>query len=533
MSHLVGMGQLIRLMLRLDRITLPLWVLTLAVLPAVTVMGFAELFPEEAQRVQFFTATATQPAYVALVGPGFGPGLGALATQRSGIVFVLVALASILTVVRHTRSEEDAGRRELLGATVVGRHAPLAGALVFTLAADLVLGALLTAGLLSQGLATGGSLAFGAAVTLTGWVFAGAAGLTAQLVGSAGGARGLALASLGVAFVLRAAGDAAGATSPLRWLSWLSPIGWMQRTRAFAGERWWVLLLGASASALLVAAAFTVSSRRDVGAGVFPQRLGRAAASDGFRSPMALAWRLQRGLFWGWTVSLATFGVVVGAITEAVADALEGNEQLRAMMERMGGAGLLADAYLAATVGFMGIVASAYAVQSASRLRTEEESLRGELLLATATGRLRWAASHLVIALGGPALAVLAFGATAGLVYGLTVQDVGGQWRRVVAAAATQIPAVWCFTGIAVAVFGLVPKWTSLAWGALLACLLLGQFGAILQLPEWVLRLSPFTHLPQLPGGEVSVTPLALLTAGTLALLVVGLGAFRRRDFGV
>ena len=43
--------------------------------------------------------------------------------QRAGLLALIAALVSVLTVVRHTRTEEEAGRRELLGATVLGRYA--------------------------------------------------------------------------------------------------------------------------------------------------------------------------------------------------------------------------------------------------------------------------------------------------------------------------------------------------------------------------------------------------------------------------
>ena len=38
---------------------------------------------------------------------------------------ILVGLGSMLFVVHHTRTEEEAGRFELLGSTVVGRNAAL------------------------------------------------------------------------------------------------------------------------------------------------------------------------------------------------------------------------------------------------------------------------------------------------------------------------------------------------------------------------------------------------------------------------
>jgi ABC-2 type transport system permease protein len=62
--------------------------------------------------------------------------------------------------------------------------------------------------------------------------------------------------------------------------------------------------------------------------------------------------------------------------------------------------------------------------------------------------------------------------------------------------------------------------------------LLLGQFGAALRLGQWMLDLSPFTHIPKIPGGDFTVTPLLWLTALAMALTVGGLAGLRRRDLG-
>jgi len=47
-----------------------------------------------------------------------------------------------------------------------------------------------------------------------------------------------------------------------------------------------------------------------------------------------------------------------------------------------------------------------------------------------------------------------------------------------------------------------------------------------------VLDVSPFTHVPKLPGGTVTAAPLFWLSVIALALSVAGLAALRRRDIG-
>jgi ABC-2 type transport system permease protein len=159
---------------------------------------------------------------------------------------VIVGLISLLTVIRHTRTEEETGRRELLGATVVGRHAGLAAALAATFGANLVLAALVALGMLSQDLPASGSLALGLELAAAGWIFAAVGAVAAQLTDSAAGARAIAISALGAAYLLRVVGDLSGqAGGGLSWLSWLSPIGWAHRIRPYGDERWWLLALAA------------------------------------------------------------------------------------------------------------------------------------------------------------------------------------------------------------------------------------------------------------------------------------------------
>jgi polyether ionophore transport system permease protein len=534
MSALTGTGELARLALRRDRVRLGIWVLALTSITLGTAAAFATLYPTTASRLQFALGVGSNPALTALVGPLFDPrSLGGLVAWRLGSLgAVLVGLMCLFAVVRHTRAEEEAGRLELVGAGVVGRRAPLTAGLLVAMGAALAVGVVVAGGLAAIGLPLGGSVALGLALTSAGWMFAAIAAVTAQMTEGARAASAIAAAALGASFMLRAAGDSAGDGS-LRWLSWLSPIGWTQQVRPFAGERWWVFGLAAALVVGLLAVAYALVGRRDVGAGLLPSRLGPGEASPRLRSPLALAWRLQRGAMAGWALGLLLFGAALGSIALGIGDLLKGNPQLEAMLASAGlsGEGLV-DAFLATLLGQMGVLAAAYAVQATLRLRSEETGQRAEPVLATRTGRIRWASSHLAIAALGTVVVLVAVGVGAGISHGLRTGDVGGQVPRLVGAALAQVPAALVLAGLTVALFGLVPRFTAAAWGVLALFLVLQQLGPMLKLDQLVMDLSPFTHAPKLPGGELVLAPLAGLVGVALLLAMVGLAAFRRRDVG-
>jgi ABC-2 type transport system permease protein len=70
------------------------------------------------------------------------------------------------------------------------------------------------------------------------------------------------------------------------------------------------------------------------------------------------------------------------------------------------------------------------------------------------------------------------------------------------------------------------------AWTVLGVITLLTVVGPTLRLPQWVMDISPFTHVPKLPGGSFTPVPLLWLTGVAVALTVAGLIGLRRRDLG-
>jgi ABC-2 type transport system permease protein len=531
-TALAGTGSLVRLALRRDRVMLVVWILVFVVTAAGSAGATVGLYSTVEERVQASAAINNTPSLVALYGLIYDPSsLGALAMIKLGAFGgALVAVLAILLVIRHTRAEEEAGRLELVGSTVIGRHAPLAAALVVTVATNIVLGALTALGLIGSGLPASGSVAFGLAWASIGIAFASVAAVAAQITSTARAAISLAMAFLGVAYVLRAIGDS-NADGGLSWLRWLSPIGWGQQVRSYQGDRWWVLVLPLAFFVALTSVAFILVAQRDHGAGLLPERTGPAQASRTLSGPIGLAWRLQRGLLVGWLIAFVILGFVFGNIATNIGSFMEG-PGARDLIQKLGGVEGLTDAFMSTELGMMGIILSVYGVQVVLRLRSEEAELRAEPVLATAVGRVRWAWSHIVIALLGTAVVIVAAGLSAGLSYAAQTGH-SSDFARVFAAAIVRLPAAWVLVGIAAAAFGLAPRATAVAWAALVVFLLIGEFGPLFKLDQWAMNLSPYGHVPRLPGGAFSATPLVFLVLLAAALVTLGLVAFRRRDVPV
>ncbi|MFF4832589.1 ABC transporter permease [Streptomyces sp. NPDC001315] len=498
---------------------MPVWVAVNTLMVLSMPNTLEGLYGTPAQRADLMRQMATNSSLRALVGPVFDDSLGALTAWRVGVYAgALAAVMSLLVVVRHTRDEEESGRQELLASGMVGRRASLTSALLAAAVANAVLALLVTAGLAGQGAA--GATAFGLGLAAVGMVFATMAAIVAQLTESARLARGLTAAVLGAAFVLRAAGDSA-TDDGSSVLTWLSPLGWLENLRSFAGERWWVLLLFAAAVLVQGAVAYELAGRRDIGMSFLPTRPGPAAGRLGTAG--ALAWRLQRGSVLGWSVGFFLAGVVYGGLTDEAADLVRDNDNAREIFERMGGQSGITDAFLASMVGMLGLVAALYVVASVLRLNGEETSGRAEPLLANAVGRLRWAAGHLVIAFGGTVLIMLLAGLGFAIGYGKEVGPILG-------ACLVQVAGVWVIGGVAVLLYGVLPRAATAAWGVAGTVLLIGWVGPALDVPQAVLDVSPFGHLPKLPGGAMEWTPVLILLGLSVVLVAAGLAGLRRRD---
>lgn len=448
---------------------------------------------------------------------------GIFANELGFLVAFGVPLMALALVARSTRRDEEAGRLELLLASRVGRLAPLVAAVGLALAALLIVAVGIAGYLIASDITAGRAMLYGASVLTLGAVHVGVTALLAQLLAHHRSVWGAGLAVVVVTYLLRGVGAAQGS-----WLTWATPLGWYDEVRAFGDPRPWVLALPVVTAAGLVALALALAARRDVGAALLPSRRAPERASALLRSPVGLAIHDHRWPVLGWVVGGVVVMATYGSLSREVLDALASNPDLA---DYLGGAA--GDAALgrvqASFVLLLAMLASALLVQAIGSLRTEESAGRLEMQLVEGRPRLAWLGLQVAVVAVG-AVAVLLLGALAlGASTAAAVDD--PSWTgEALGAAVAYLPVLLAVGGLAVALFGLLPRWRSLAWVVFALGALLAYMGPALDLPDAVVRSSPFAAVGAVPAQDADVTGLVVLSVVGGVLLVAGLAGFRRRD---
>ena len=510
----------------MDRIRLPIWIGSISVLPAVTYSSYRTLFPSEASRASLTKSLGTNPALSLLYGTARNLATaGGFTAWRTGVFScVFIAVMAILTVVRHTRSEEESGRAELVGSTCVGRFALNAAGILLAVASCVVTGALTAGGLVVVGASPSGAACFGLLLASTGIFFTAVAAVCCQVLTFSRSAASAGMMILALCYLLRAWGDATSTS----FITWLSPLGWIEKADPFGACRPAIAFAALAASAILFVAAGLLLNRRDIGAGVLTPNDGPAVASWSLSGPFGLVWRLNAKVSLLWIVGLGLFASVFGAAVKSLTSVLEENPALKTFLTH--GSGTLGDLFVAEIISILAVMATVGGVQVLLKSNTEERAGRTGLLLSSSLTRSRLLASQLVMALGTSSAAILVGGLA--LSVGSTITGSPVSLRAVLEAAAVQLPAIWVLVAFVAALIGVAPRMSVLALPIVAVTFVLLVFGPVLNLPGAIQSLSVFSHLPRAPAAPLSVAPMLVLSGCAALLVGCSILAFTRRDIG-
>jgi ABC-2 type transport system permease protein len=348
----------------------------------------------------------------------------------------------------------------------------------------------------------------GAALAASGVAFLAIGLFAAQLFRTSRGANGAGVAIVVAAYLLRGIGDAAGTPSAdllhvsPAWPSWLSPIGYGQFTGAYVEDDLRPLLVPLAFGAMLIGVVFAIQAVRDEGASLLPGREGRAGARWSLSSSLGLVWRLTIPTLLAWAAGAAATGLLATSLSSIVGDIGGAAPQLvDRLREAIGDDASIEEAFIATFYALVGVLAACSAVQVGMRARQEESHGTAELLLGTPVPRVGWLAGYWVVGMI-VIVVVLAAAGLAGALGALRTDDPASLIPNVLEAAAAQLPACLVFLSLTLLIFVWLPHATiPLGWGLVGLAAIIGIFGPILQLPDWLTDLSPFTHSP-VPAGD-------------------------------
>jgi len=191
--------------------------------------------------------------------------------------------------------------------------------------------------------------------------------------------------------------------------------------------------------------------------------------------------------------------------------------------------GSIVDSFYATAAVMLALIGGGFAIASVQRLRGEEAAGFAETLLATALPRWRWAAAHLVVTVVGTLVVVLAAGLGMGLGFAMVTGD-GSAVLRLTGATLPYAVPVLVLAAVAWLAYGIRSRWAAIGWLGLGFCFVAMMFGEVLQLPVWLMDVSPFRHLAQTPAEDFRPWPLAVLVVVAVAAAAAGMVALRRRD---
>lgn len=524
-------GKLVHFVLRRERFSSTLWIILLSAFSIALAPMLAQIFDAPAREA--LIVTIDNPAMIAMLGPIYG-----IDNYTSGAMYfnmmiqwviITAAIMNILLIVRHTRSDEEQGRTNLLRSLPTGRFSNLCAAMITAFLVNLIIAVLTGVGIAVcqvESMDFSSALLYGCSVSAAGFVFAAIAAVFSQLCNSSRGAIGFSISALGFLYLLRGAGDIKNET-----LSYLSPLGLAQRTEAFVENNWFPIVILFAEAIVITLFAFILNNHRDIQQGLIPEKHGRENARAYLRSPYGLAFRLLRMPFFSWIIGVFIIGAAYGSILGTI-DTFVQSSEFYSMMIGANPDFSTAQMFVSMVTSIMALCSVFPVLTMILKVQSEEKNGYYLNMLSNPVSKYHYLASYTLVAF---VVSILAECATALGIYASAVAVLPNPdtlpLGYLMKANLVYLPALWVILGIAVLLIGLLPKMTHVIW-IYFAFSFFVMFMRRLPdfIPEWVAKLTPFGWIPNLPIDEINFVTLGVLTGISVLLAAIGFIAYRRRD---
>ena len=534
-----GLFSLIKLILRRDRIKLPVWIIIFVASIIMMLPLLHDMYGDTESLTTLYQTFSANAAGIFLTGFMDGPNFGSLITLETLLWWGLaVAFLNILLVVRHTRQNEEIGAQELIQSCRVGRSTSLVAVLIVAVLTNIILTIGLGIGMAIfnyDAWSTGQAWLYALTMGLFGMVWAAITAIVVQLVDSARGAIGMMSGIVGLTFLIRGVGDFMGRADSTglmqpEWFSRLTPFGWAQATRALTNPETLPILIPIIFIIVAIPIAFFLMHHRDIGAGIFPSRKGRARASSIRKTPLGLTWYVQKNTFIGWLVGASAFMAVIGALTAEMSNIFDATDTVRLLIESIGGTGALVPAFLSTMLALAAIASAGYVIQGLSKIRSEEANGYLENLLATKLSRIKWLATHVCVVLLGGIIILTLSGTILASATNFYSEFTVNIWDYVLASL-SYFPLILAFAGAYLLLFGLLPRAAStIVWTYYGFLAFATWVGPMLGLEQWIMNISLMSHFSSAPAADIAITPLIVISSAALTAAIIGTITWRNRN---
>ncbi|WP_265455716.1 ABC transporter permease [Enterococcus sp. HY326] len=526
---------LLKINLKQNRMRHLLWIVVLCGLFAAAALKFNTLFGTQTD-IEAIIATLKLPAMVSMFGeftaePPYTTA-NVFASEMLVFMGMFVVFMNISLAIGNTRAQEDSGLLEMVRSRSVARLSQVVATGVEIVLINAVMGMLFYLSLLAarlNGATNAGDILMGCVLAAVGVMFGFIALVVAQIVNNARSGYFLSYGIFGVFYLMRMMTDIANPK-----FTWLSPFGWLQKTKIYTADNWLPVFLMLLLAAVMGLLALQLVKNRDIGSGLIESRQGRDKASRWLNSPLALVLRLERNSLLGWLVGGVVLGAAYGSIFNTVGDIIKTNPTYEALL----GVDQVDAANQDLLLNFIGFVSVFYAILAAIsgasivfRLVKDEDKGYLDLIAASATSRTSLIGSYLFV---GTLQAVLVYLATISGTFfsgNATLENkipLSYFWQTV----AGCLPEVLFFLSIAFVIVGCLPKFKLIFWGYLGLSALIKLFGPLLNLADSLNNVSPFGWIGNVPFEELSLMPILLILVAVLGCLIFSLVGYNQRDKG-
>lgn len=519
----------IRFILKKERIYISIWIAVLVIMTIAQAYSFVDLYPTAIER-QAVAQTMDNPAVITMIGKAYGIDnytLGALfSNQTLLLTAVVAAIMSILMVSRNTRGDEDTGRTEIILSLPVGRLSNTFAIIIVVISINFITALVMGVGLYAlkiESLDLTGSLLFGISVGVIGIIFASISLLIAQLSSSARGTVGFSFCILGFSYLLRAIGD-------IRYeiLALISPLGMILRSKVYVGNSWWPSIIIIVVSIVTILLSLYFNSVRDFGAGAIAVKPGRKRASIFLQNILGLGIRIQRNTIIAWLTGIFIVSIAYGMLLCDIEIHLESSEIMKNMFTYGNGHSVIQQ-FSTVLMGIVAMINTLPVLLSILILKSEEKTGRIENLISRTVSRSNLLGSFLTISIVFSFALQFLFGL--GFWYaGSNVLSSPLSFADTIASSLVYLPGIWVFLGLSVFLLCCLPKLTILIWVYYSYSFFVIFMGSILQLPDWLVKLSPYGIIPKIPIDDVDYIRIITIIVISIIFMVLGFIGYNKRD---